>query len=114
MLYDNNTHLSGEVLSEPLYRSLFYIRNGVVQNVASGDYCTGYNNVQIEASDDSNGLKYTFSYSSNGFTISYYASYRTYYWKQTSYATTNISRNANGNYQWDIYEAEPVAPPARE
>lgn len=113
MLYDNGNYLSGEVLSEPLYRSLFRIRNGVVQNVATGDYCTGFNNVQIEASNDTQGLQYQFSYSNtNGFSISYYSSdyYRTYYWKQTSYATTNISRNANGNYRWDIYEVTPVAP----
>ena len=115
MLYDNNNYLSAETLSDPLYRSLFYIKNGVVQNVSTGDYCTGYNNVQIEASADTGGLAYTFAYSSsNGFTISYKASSRTYYWKQTNNTTTNVSRNASGNYYWYIYEVEPVAPQAKE
>ncbi len=113
-LYDNGNYLSAEELSQPLYRSLFNIdNNGFIRNIATSDYCTGYNNVQIEASSDA-GLQYQFSYSGGLFSIYYYAGYRSYYWKQTSSTTTNVSRYASGNYSWYIYEAEPVAPQAKE
>ena len=110
-LYDNGNYLAAETLSEPIYRSLFYIYNKTICNVETGDYCTGYNNVQVGASSNS-GTQYNFSYSNGQFNI-YYSSSRSYYWKQTNATTTNVSRNATGNYNWYIYEAELVPPQAQ-
>lgn len=113
-LYDNGSHLAAENLTQPLYRSLFYISGNSIHNVATGDYCTGYNNVQIEASANS-GTQYQFTYNGSSFEIFYqYSSYRSYYWKQTSATVTNVSRYESGNCYWNIYEAEPVAPLGRE
>lgn len=113
-LYDRGTHLAAETLSQPLYRSLFNITANGIRNVATGDYCTGYNNVQIEASADI-GTPYQFTYDNGSFGIYYqYSSYRSYFWKQTNSTTTNVSRYENDNCYWYIYEAEPIAPQGRE
>lgn len=73
---------------------------------STGNYL--YMNAQrnsCNVSANGNSQTVDIAYNNNGFTFTKgYYNYRTYYLKQTGNTTVEASRNANGNYRWNIYE----------